>query len=340
MNIRKQILLIEELETANNLIQLGLGEIQNLDYLNDFHFLPFQLLSQGIERFFKSYICLAYFNIHGEFPPAKYLSHDGHNLSRLLDKEIRLKYFTNIPSLQYEYDYDFLENSAELKGFLNIISEFGKFGRYYNFNVICGSDKPSDENPTNLWESFQRDLHVKNDNHLEWHNEIARHVVIIIEKLIAALSRQIIFNNLGSEAKRLGYLVATEFGFIYANEFSTSQSRKFGEKDYRKYTTRHKATEIRRHKRTSADEHERIHNPEYKSVKITKQDYDKEWPFYADEVIVECRKKHWCIITIDGYDYALNGAASSYYKLDFPHESGVAKVGMSMSDFLQIAFSL
>ena len=340
MNAIKKILLIEELETANNLIQLGLGEIQNLNYLNDFHFLPFQLLSQGIERFFKSYICLAYFNIHSEFPPAKYLSHDGHNLSRLLYKEIIPRYFTRIPLLQYEYDYDFLENSSELNGFLDIISEFGKFGRYYNFDVICGSDRPSDKNPANLWENFQRDLQVKNDNHLEWHSEIARHVVIIIEKLIAALSRQIIFNNLGSEAKSLGYLVASEFGLIYSDEFSTSQSRKFGEKDYRKYTTRHKATKIRRHKRTSEDERERIHNPEYRSVKIMRQDYDKEWPFYVDEVIVECRKKHWCIITIDGYDYALNGTASSYYKLDFPHESGVAIVGVSMSDFLQIALSL
>lgn len=340
MNAIKKILLIEELETANNLIQLGLGEIQNLNYLNDFHFLPFQLLSQGIERFFKSYICLAYFNIHSEFPLSKNLSHDGHNLIKLLDDEIISKYFTKIPPLQYEYDYDFLKKSVELKSFLYIISEFGRFGRYYNFDVICGRDISNNKNPADLWESFQRDLHVKNDNHLEWHSEIARHVVIIIEKLIAALSRQIIFNNLGSEAKSLGYLVASEFGLIYSDEFSTSQSRKFGEKDYRKYTTRYKATEIRRHKRTSADEHERIHDPEYKSVKITKQDYDKKWPFYADEVIVECRKKHWCIITIDGYDYALNGAASSYYKLDFPHESGVAIVGVSMSDFLQIALSL
>lgn len=339
MDAVKKILLIEELETANNLIQLGLGEIQNLNYLNDFNFLPFQLLSQGIERFFKSYICLAYFNIHSKFPSPKDLSADGHNLNKLLYDEIMPKYFTEIRPLQYECACDFLENSAELRDFLNIISEFGRFGRYYNFDIICDRSKLS-KNPSDLWESFRRDLYVKNDNHLEWHNEIARHVVIIIEKLIAALSRQIIFNNLGSEAKSIGYLVATEFGFIYSDEFSTSQSRKFGEKDYRKYTTRYKSTEIRRHKRTDADEYERIHNSEYKSVKITKQDYNKEWPFYADEVIVECRNKHWCIITIDGYDYALNGSASSYYKLDFPHESGLAIVGMSMSDFLQIAFSL
>lgn len=32
-------------------------------------------------------------------------------------------------------------------------------------------------------------------------------------------------------------------------------------------------------------------------------------------------QKHWCIVTIDGYDYALNGAAKGRYKLENPHDA-------------------
>lgn len=50
--------------------------------------------------------------------------------------------------------------------------------------------------------------------------------------------------------------------------------------------------------------------------------------------------KQWCIVTIDGYDYALNGLASGRYKLETPHEVGMAIVGKNIRDFIQIALNL
>lgn len=49
IEIQKIASLIEEFETANKLIRLGFGELQNINLDNDFYFLPLQLLSQGFE---------------------------------------------------------------------------------------------------------------------------------------------------------------------------------------------------------------------------------------------------------------------------------------------------
>ncbi len=65
-----------------------------------------------------------------------------------------------------------------------------------------------------------------------------------------------------------------------------------------------------------------------------------DWPFYADEIIIECRQKHWCIVTIDGYDYALNGAAKGRYKLENPHDAGMAILGKSIEYFITMALKL
>ena len=49
----KDIHLHDELFTAFKLIEIGLGEFQNLDLANDFYHLPFQLVSSGFERLMK-----------------------------------------------------------------------------------------------------------------------------------------------------------------------------------------------------------------------------------------------------------------------------------------------
>lgn len=64
----KDIYLDEELRTSIRLIELGFGELQNLDMVNDFYFLPFQLLSSGFERLMKCHICLGHHEAHNAYP--------------------------------------------------------------------------------------------------------------------------------------------------------------------------------------------------------------------------------------------------------------------------------
>lgn len=166
----------------------------------------------------------------------------------------------------------------------------------------------------------------------EIYQETTFHIIIIIEKFIASLSRQIIFNTLGQTGKQITISSFFDYGLLYEGDF--------GKTDYRKLTTKYKETPKSIHKRTLSDELNRRCNPDFKSKKISKHEFDGDWPFYVDEVIIECRQKHWCIVTINGYDYALNGAAKGRYKLENPHDAGMAVLGKSIGDFIKMALEL
>lgn len=118
--IIKYTALLEELETSQKSINLGFGEIQNLSLNNCFHFLPFQLLSQGFERFMKSYICLAFENINGTYPNFNYLKNLGHNLESLLE-EILNNYFYKFDRPQYFEPEHHLVSQVEAINFFELI---------------------------------------------------------------------------------------------------------------------------------------------------------------------------------------------------------------------------
>ena len=338
--INKYFALLEEIETSNKLIILGFGELQNISLNNNFHFLPFQLLSQGFERFMKSYICLAYHNTHNKYPSFKYLKGLSHDLVFLL-KEIIDKYYFDFNRPQYNIDYDFLKSNEDLQELLFIISEFGKKSRYYNFDLIT-ENKEIPLNTKELWTKFEN-KHLFADEKLlskllsrETEHEVFYKlnsvVIIIFERFISALSRQIIFNCIGVKAKQISVTSFFDFGVLYEKDF--------GIRDYRINTTRYKEIPKKVHKRTVKDDLERKLNPNIKYKKILKSAYEGDWPFYAEEVIIECRYKHWCIVTINGYDYALNGSAKGRYNLENPQDAGMVIMDKSPNDFIKMAFEL
>ncbi len=334
----KYFALLEEIETSDKLIKLGFGELQNINSTNDFYFLPFQLLSQGFERFMKAYICIGYFHKHGKLPNFKYLKKLGHDLEKLLN-EIIENYYVNFNRQQFDLDNDFIQKNSDLKKLLFILSEFGKLSRYHNFDLITDNIKIGVDTKK-LWEEFENNILDENDykklmnfdlSH-EVYQKITNQIITVFEKFISALSRQFIFKCLGQKGLQLSATTVFDFGMLYEKDF--------GKRDYRSQTTKYKETPKKVHKRTMLDELQRNINPDYKSRKINKKEYDGDWPFYVDEVIIECRKNHWCIVTIDGFDYALNGSASGRYKLEFPHDAGMALLGKSLSNFIKMAFEL
>lgn len=342
METLKHFSLLEEFDTSYKLINLGFGELQNLNTSNNFYFLPFQLLSQGFERLMKGYICISYYEINKKLPDFKYLKGLGHDLTLLLD-EILKKHFFEFERNQYFLDYKFLNNDKEFRELLYIISEFGKHARYYNFDIITDSSKPS-INTIELWKDFENNLMKRleipieklfsYDTHLnnEVHYEISRYIIIKFEKLVSAIARQIIFNKTGNLGKQLTINNIFDFGMLYENEF--------GNKDYRKITTKYREKSRKAHKRTIIDFFNRKFNSNYKHIKIKKKNFDGEWPFLEKEIIVESRFKLWYIVTINNKDYSLNGLAKSRYKLESPHESGMAVIGKSLGDFVKIAQKL
>ncbi|RTY78016.1 hypothetical protein EKL97_14610 [Flavobacterium sp. LS1P28] len=336
----KYFALLEEIETSSKLIILGLGELQNISLNNSFYFLPFQLLSQGLERFMKSYICLAYENTNNEYPTFKYIKSLGHDLESLLEEIIK-KYYIDFNRPQYTNDVDFLKKDTDLKELLFIISEFGKKSRYYNFDIIT-ENKDVPLNTKELWDKFENKHLMKDEKLLsklfsrETEHEVFYKlnsiVIIIFEKFLSALSRQIIFNCIGQKAKQISVTSFYDFGMLYEKDY--------GNKDYRKNTTRYKETPKKVYKRTIMDDFERKVNPNIKHKKILKSEFDGDWPFYAEEVIIELRYKHWCVITIDGYDYALNGSAKGRYKLENPQDAGMVIMDKNSSAFIKMTLEL
>ena len=336
--IHKDIALYDELETSIKLIQLGFGELQNISGSNDFYFLPFQLLSSGFERLMKCHICLGYYEKHNQYPNQQHLKRLGHDLISLTDHIIENFFATNnIPLL--EEDLKYLKNNSELRKLIGLLSEFGKFARYYNLDIVSGATNSIDIK--SMWQDFETEIFLQDyelkgnlsdfEAHQERSDSVTRNIIIFLEKFTSALSKQFTLGQLGKKAQQFSPVV---FSFIKLVD------KDFGCIDYRNGTTRYKIKERKIHKRNIFDELNRKYNKEYKSKRITKSGYHGDWPFYADEVIIECREKHWCIVTIDGKDYALNGAAKGRYKIEDAHEAGMAILGKSVGPLIDIAFQL
>ncbi len=339
----KDIYLYDELTTSNKLIKLGFGELQNLNMGNDFYHLPFQLLSSGLERLMKCHICLGYFELHNVYPDSRTLKSfggsNGHDLTEL-KKKILSNYFKNqnIPALID--DENFLTNDNDLQQLIYLLSEFGKYARYYNLDIVTAAIEPS-INVKQLWSEYETNI-VLADNELlnnltdvKYQNEVlafvTQSIISKLELFVRALSRQFTLGGLGQ--------IAQQFSPMYY-DFIMLDNDKIGKTDYRKETTRYNKKEDKIHKRTLFDSLRRKYNSDYRFKKIKKTDYEGDWPFYAEEIIIECRQKHWCVVEINGYEYALNGAAQGRFNLPIVHDAGMAILGKSIGPFIDMTLKL
>jgi hypothetical protein len=118
------------------------------------------------------------------------------------------------------------------------------------------------------------------------------------------------------------------------------KGEELGTKNYRTGTTRYKAKQRKPRRRNFLDEINRKFNQNYTCRHIRREDFEGDWPFYHQEIIIECRYGHWCIVTIDGNDYALNGTAQGRYKLEDVHNAGMAVLGKSVAPFIDMALNL
>jgi len=341
--ILKDLSLYDELQTSTKLIELGFGEFQNLDLGNDFYYLPFQLLSSGFERLMKCHICLGYHEQHNTYPDSKYLKScggkGGHDLLELR-KAIFSKYFAthNIPVLQE--DIDFLTNDKNLDQLIYLLSEFGKYARYYNLDIVTSAAKPSID-VKQLWEEYETNLVTSNPQIMQKLEDFEggedaidytkRQNLIKLEKFVRAICRQFTIGRLGKKALQYSGALHS-FIFIKDDEL--------GNRNYRTGTTRYQKKERKTHPRTLIDEIQRKTNKRYRHAVIKKEDFDGDWPFYHDQVTIECREKYWCVVTIDNKDYALNGSAQGRFKLESVHDAGMAILGKSVEPFIQMALEL
>lgn len=336
----KEYSLDTELRASIRLIEIGLGELQNLNPFDGFYHLPFQLLASGFERLMKCHICYGHHEQEGIFPSFTELKRAGHDLIQLKNTILE-KYFqiNGIPLLQEDYNY--LHDDANINRLIDILSEFGKAARYYNLDIVTESIRPT-RNVEEEWKQYENEFYLVDPSLLERLNDsegtkeakaiVTGKIVVQLERFIGAISRQFTMGRLGRKAQQYSGAV-TEF---------ILNNNKLGTRDYRVITSRYK--ERKSHKRNLMDRFRTRYNSNYKSKQLTKKEYEEaysgDWPFYADKVVLESRYSRWYIVTIEGWDYALNGNAKGKYKLENPFDGGVVLPGKDFSKIIQITRDL
>ncbi len=206
----QKLALALEVRTAIKLLRVGLGELQSIDGANDFYYLPFQLLSSGFERLMKCMICLKRQHDTGQFPATEELK--THDLLALKDRVVSecISRDTAYRRPATKDDYAYMVGDDELKRLLGMLSQFGKFARYYNLDVVTGSTKPTVD-VEEKWCQYETEL-LNDDKKLsalskdstrldELYRYLNRIIVSRLERFARALVRQFTLGDLGKEAK-------------------------------------------------------------------------------------------------------------------------------------------
>jgi hypothetical protein len=331
----KDMYLDEELRLSQKLIITGLGELQEINMGNDFYHLPHLLLSSGLERFMKCYICLVYEARKKKYPDSNMLRNLGHDLSKL-NEEIINNYFAEGNRPELKEDLVFLKEDGKLKIILKILSEFGKYARYYNLDIVTGKSVQPSFNPKDEWERLERSIEdptpyltLNNQEGLynDYYPRVNSQIIAIIERFVRAITRQF---TLGGHGKKLSQY------YIPFSPFLGMMDKDLGTKDYRRSVQVLQRKKEEWIKRTE----EEVKKSPWPTKEIFKKQFSGDWPFRSDKAIVELRDRFFCVINIEGYDFALNGAAKSRFNLPYPHDAGLAILGKSIGPFIDLTLNL
>ena len=339
-NIVKFSCLLEELKLSRDLIKSGFGHLQEIDMANHFYHLPHQLMASGLERFMKCYIVMVYDGQNGSYPESDYVRSLGHDLQKLLET-ICTEFYGGTERSLVRDDLAFVTTDSILLECIRILSLFGRKARYYNLDVVSGVSKlPID--PTEEWSTLESGVEdptpfLENLEafHREYYPLVHSKLIARMERLLRAVAIQF---TLGGHEDKNGTIC--RLSHVY-REFRNIRDHELGKNDYRRSV--HILRDRDEKHWIKRSEHE-ITNEGYPIRVVTKDEFEdgfeEDWPFRADRVVVERRNKIFYIVNIEGFDFALNGAARSCFNLPDPHDAGVAVLGKSISAFLGMASTL
>ena len=329
------VCLLEELETSRELLRSGFGHLQEIDMGNTFYHLPHQLLASGFERLMKCYIAVIHKGRDGTYPDKKAMRSLGHDLESLVETICTEHYGgTHRPLVQQ--DLVFIRTDPVLKNCVSILSQFGKIGRYYNLEVVAGAcHEPMD--PKRKWEELESRVEdptpYLSDTerlHRDYYPRVNRALIARMERLVRAIAMQFTLGGHADPEGEIGRLSG-----VYG-EFRNLRDHQFGTVDYRRSVEILKADADQWIRRSDQE----IAESGWPSLTVSEAEFGDEWPFRSDRVTVECRDGLFCIVNIGGYDFALNGATRSKFRLPSAHDAGMAVLGKSVGPFIDMARGL
>ncbi len=324
--------LFDELETSRELLKSGFGHLQEIDMGRTFYHLPHQLLASGLERLMKCYIAVVRKGRDEAYPDRAAMKSLGHDLESLLDT-ICAKYYGGTHRPLVRQDLSFITTDPVLTDCVRILSLFGKMGRYYNLDVVAGAgDGPMD--PKGEWEALEARVedptpYIGDSErlHRDYYPRVNSLMIGRMERLVRAIAMQFTLGGHADPGGELGRL-----SVVY-QEFRNLRDELFGTVDYRRSVEILKADADRWIRRSRQD----IAASGWPSCVVDRTEFGDEWPFRTDRVTVECRDGLFYVVNIGGYDFALNGAARSRFRLPGAHEAGAAVLGKSVGPFIEMA---
>lgn len=210
------IALIDELESATKLVDLGVGELHKLDAANDYYHLPMQLLSQGLERFLKLTYVMAELGSSGSLPSRRRMrQHYGHRLIRLTDDLIELvgkaPDYVRRPAVQK--DIDFVRSDKDLRTVLDLLGAFGQDARYHRLDeLLGGAPADPDSDPYRRWAAFELEVVQRHESWLDrvgsvehaadLHRDIATYIAGRVDRFARAIARMWTLGALPDDTRR------------------------------------------------------------------------------------------------------------------------------------------
>ncbi|NOQ72688.1 MAG: hypothetical protein GQ574_11830 [Crocinitomix sp.] len=232
----RNIAVVIEIGNSIKYLRNGLAEIQKISAANNFYDSPLIYLSGGLERLFKSMICLNFKEKTGRLPNYKELmeGNNGHNIEYLKRKVEEICVPVERPFAQM--DYDIITKDELINKICKTLSEYGQKARYFNLDAILGNEQEFDAKKE--WEKIEsiilKDFFGESEFYkllgdpkkLEMIYQKSNELLVSrIELFLRAVTRQFTFGNFSSNSKMFLFEV---------DSFSDIKDNQIGKTDYRR----------------------------------------------------------------------------------------------------------
>jgi len=336
--IKRNVAISEEIEASYIFIKEGLSLLitQKSALLNNH--VPMQLLASGFERLAKILLILKEKHVSGEFPIvesnknyfAKY--DNGHGINKMIDELIEysstVESMKNIPLLIE--NIEFIKSDEKFRAYLTIITEFSKHQRYYYIDSITNLERKETNSFVNfkrLINSYAEEIDISKITYDEEEMYILLSMVSTIEKGVRSLS-SFFTHGLGIEGKKH----YGEFG-----NFILLRDKDFGKLKY----TNPKVDPQNDYYPMKRSGLQFIMIKCLSKRKVISSHNFQNWPFLVNKVcVINYKKGKYCFVEIKDGVFALNGTASSHFKIPTYFASAYLKPRQYMIELLQIAQQL
>lgn len=234
----REVSIVQEIDRSIKYLRLGLAEIQNISPANDFYDPVFIYLSGGLERLFKTMLCLNFQEQNSRLPNQNevWSNSNGHDLNVLKSKveEICIPISTPFASM----DYEIITRDKFIEEVCTTLSAFGKRARYFNLDAILGVDQDFDTKKS--WEKMEtaigKEIHgekrftqfaIDSQQIDKVYLDTNKEIVIRLEKFFRALTRQFIFGDFSSKSKTFLFQIEA-FSDIDDDQLGITKYGKFG----------------------------------------------------------------------------------------------------------------